>query len=289
VSPRSGRGGVAAIRRALCAKFAALRDNFRQSGFQPEARTGASGTIAFHAPAPVRRPGPDPTPPTAGTHDKIMALNLFRRLMPPEKSFTVLFREQADCMVDAAEELRDMVGQREVAVETHIASIRTIETKSDAVVRQIFLSANRTFNAPIDREDILMLAHELDDVVDLIEDTAKGIQRYAMSEFPAEMQTMVNAVVESAELLKKAMPYLDSITRDYREIYGICQRIGQIEEQADEAFDGALSRIRAELRAGSLDAIGYLDRKELYEWVERVVDKCDDVANQIQTITAKHV
>src|SRR6185312_5378771 len=199
VSPRSGRGGVATIRRALCAKFAALRDNFQRSGFQPEARTGASGTIAFHAPAPVRRPAPDPTPPTAGTHDKTMALNLFRRLMPPEKSFTALFREQADCMVDAAEELRDMVGQREVAVEAHIASIRTIETKSDAVVRQIFLSANRTFNAPIDREDILTLAHELDDVVDLIEDTAKGIQRYAMSEFPAEMQTMVNAVVESAE------------------------------------------------------------------------------------------
>lgn len=218
-----------------------------------------------------------------------MALNLFRRLMPPETSFTGLFREQADCMVEAAEELRDMVGQRRVAIETHIASIRALETKSDAVVRQIFLSANHTFNAPIDREDIMTLAHELDDIVDLIEDTAKGIQRYAMSAFPDEMQTMVSAVVESAKLLKTAMPYLDSITRDYRTIYGICQRIGQIEEQADEAFDAALARIRTELRGGSLDAIGYLDRKELYEWVERVVDKCDDVANRIQTITAKHV
>ena len=218
-----------------------------------------------------------------------MALNLFSRLMPPEKSVTSLFCEQAGCIVDAAEELRDMVGQRQVGIEAHIASIRTIETKSDAVVRQIFLSANRTFNAPIDREDILALAHELDDVVDLIEDTAKGIQRYALTVFPEEMQTMVNAVVESAELLKKAMPFLDSITRDYREIYGICQRIGQIEEHADESFDAALSRIRSELRVGQLDAIGYLDQKELYEWIERVVDKCDDVANQLQTITAKHV
>lgn len=218
-----------------------------------------------------------------------MALNLFSRLMPPEKSFTSLFCQQADCMVEAAEELRDMVGERRVAVDAHIASIREIETRSDGVVRQIFLSANRTFNAPIDREDILTLAHELDDVVDLIEDTAKGIQRYEMSTFPAQMQTMVGAVVESAELLKKAMPYLDTITRDYREIYGICQRIGQIEEQADEAFDAALASIRGELRGGGLDPIGYLDRKELYEWVERVVDKCDDVANQLQTITAKHV
>ena len=218
-----------------------------------------------------------------------MALNLFSRLMPPEKSFTSLFCAQADCIVAAAEALRDMVRTRDVGIEEHVASIRAIETKSDGVVRQIFLSANRTFNAPIDREDILTLAHDLDDIVDLIEDTAKGIQRYALSSFAPEMQTMVDAVVESAELLKKAMPYLDSITRDHREIFGICQRIGQIEEHADDAFDAALGRLRSDLRAEALDAIGYIDRKELYEWVERVVDKCDDVANQLQTITAKHV
>jgi uncharacterized protein len=218
-----------------------------------------------------------------------MALNLFSRLMPPEKSFTTLFCEQADCMVDAAEELRDIVGKREVTTDAHVASIRAIEKKCDAVVRQIFLSANRTFNAPIDREDILALAHEIDDVVDLIEDTAKGIQRYATASFPQDMQAMVSNVVESAELLKKAMPFLDSITRDYRQIYALCQRVGQIEEQADESYDAALSRIRAELRRGDLDTVAYLDQKELYEWIERVVDKCDDVANQVQQITAKHV
>ena len=218
-----------------------------------------------------------------------MALNLFRRLMPPEKSFTSLFCEQADCMVAASLELRDMVDKREVSLDTHIGSIRAIEKKADGVVREIFLSANRTFKAPIDREDILVLAHEIDDVVDLVEDTAKGVQRYATASVPADMLAMVNGVVESAELLKKAMPFLDSITRDYREIYAICQRVGQIEEQADEAFDAALSRIRAELRRGDLDTVAYLDQKELYEWIERVVDKCDDVANQIQQITAKHV
>ena len=218
-----------------------------------------------------------------------MALNLFSRLMPPEQSFTSLFCEQAKCVVEAADELRDLVGPHAVATDVHIASIRAIETRADGVVRRIFLSANRAFYAPIDREDILTLAHDLDDVVDLIEDTAKGIQRYAVSTFPPEMQTMVEAIVESAALLEKAMPFLDSITRDYREIYGICQRIGRIEERADDSFDAALVRIRAELGAGSLDAIAYLDRKEIYELIERVLDKCDDVANQIEAITAKHV
>ncbi|HLX28656.1 MAG TPA: DUF47 family protein [Casimicrobiaceae bacterium] len=218
-----------------------------------------------------------------------MTLNFFSRLMPPERSFTGLFCEQAECIMDAAVELRDIVGTREAAIDARVASIRAIEQKSDAVVRQIFVSANRTFNAPIDREDILVLAHELDDVVDLIEDSAKGIQRYKLSVFPAEMQTMVGAIVESAELLKKAIPFLDSISSDFREIYAVCQRIGQVEEKADETFDAALSHIRDDLRQGRLDAIGYLDQKELYEWIERVVDKCDDVANQIETITAKHV
>jgi uncharacterized protein len=218
-----------------------------------------------------------------------MPLNLFSRLMPPEKSFTTLFCEQADCMVDAALELRDMVGKREVTTDAHIASIRAIEKKADAVVREIFVSANRTFNAPIDREDILALAHEIDDVVDLIEDTAKGVQRYATATIAPDMQSMVDGIAESAELLKKAVPHLDAITRDYREIYALCQRVGQIEEKADEAYDTALSRIRNELRRGDLDTVAYLDQKELYEWIERVVDKCDDVANQIQQITAKHV
>ncbi|MGE5169611.1 MAG: DUF47 domain-containing protein [Rudaea sp.] len=218
-----------------------------------------------------------------------MALNLFSRLMPPEKPFTTLFCEQASCIAEAAEELRDMVEQRKVPIEQHIASIRAIETRSDGVVREIFLSANRTFNAPIDREDIMTLAHDLDDIVDLIEDTAKGIQRYRLSHFPDEMHKMVTAVVESAVLLRKIMPLLDSLTRDHREIFATCQHIGQLEEQADESFDAALARIRSEVREGSLDPIGYLDRKELYELIERVVDKCDDVANQIQTITAKHV
>ena len=218
-----------------------------------------------------------------------MALNLFSRLMPPEKSFTSLFCEQANCIVDAALELRDMVGQRQVAIDAHVASIRATETKADRIARQIFVSANGTFNAPIDREDILALAHELDDVVDLIEDAAKGIQRYRLENCPDEMRSMVNAVVENAELLKKAMPHLESITADHREIYATCQRIGEIEEQADESFDAGLSRIRADLGNGRLDPIGYLDQKELFEWIERVVDKCDDVANQIQTITAKHV
>ncbi len=146
-----------------------------------------------------------------------------------------------------------------------------------------------TFNAPIDREDILALAHLLDDAVDLIEDTAKGIQRYEVRDFPPEMWQMADAIVESAELLRKVMPFLDSVAKDHGRSSRCARRSALIEGRADESFDHALTRCAPQLRAGTIDTIGYIDRKELYELIENVVDKCDDIANAVQTITAKHV
>ena len=217
-----------------------------------------------------------------------MALNVFGRLMPPEASFTKLFCEQAACILEAAQALRTMI-MDDADAGRLVAEIRTIEATADAVARKVFVAANRTFNAPIDREDILTLAHVLDDAVDLIEDTAKGIVRYDVHALAPEMRAMADAVVDCAERLRKVMPYLDSLTRDHRTIFAICEEIGLIEGRADESFDQGLTNLRVQLRAGELDTIGYIDRKELYELVENVVDKCDDIANSIQSITAKHV
>jgi len=217
-----------------------------------------------------------------------MSLNLFSRLMPPEESFTALFCDQAQRILEAARELRDMVTGSGSA-EAHVITIRAIEMAADEVAKRVFIAANRAFNAPIDREDILLLAHLLDDAVDQIEDTAKGIQRYEVRDFPLEMHKMVDAIVESADLLHQVMPHLDSVASEYKSIFSLCEKIGHIEGRADECFDHGLTALRSDLRAGKLDTIGYVDRKELYELVEDVVDKCDDIANTIQSITAKHV
>jgi len=216
-----------------------------------------------------------------------MSLNLFSHLMPAEEAFTPLFCEQAQYILQAAEQLRQMIGE-EILADRHVGIIRETEMAADAVARKIFIAANRTFNAPIDREDILGLAHLLDDCVDLIEDTAKGIQRYEVREFPAEMRAMADAVVEAASVLQKVMPSLDSLAKDHKTVYALCEQVGHIEDRADASFDLGLTHLRAQLRAGKVDTIGYIDRKELYELIENVVDKCDDVANAIQSITAKH-
>jgi len=217
-----------------------------------------------------------------------VGLNLFAALMPPEERFTGLFIEQASRILEAAQELRVMIVE-DADIERHVAAIRAIEMAADAVARKVFIAANRTFNAPIDREDILALGHELDDAVDLIEDTAKCIARYDVHLFPPEVMQMTDGIVACAERLRDVMPYLDSLTRDHRKIFDLCGEIGKIEGEADDAFDRALTNLRAQLRSGEIETIAYLDRKELYELVESVVDKCDDIANAIQSVTTKHV
>jgi hypothetical protein len=217
-----------------------------------------------------------------------MGLNIFGRLMPREEAFTALFCEQARCIVQSAHELLDLVDGKG-PLDSHVAAIRQIEGEADAVARKVFLAANRTFNAPIDREDIIDLANRLDDAVDLVEDTAKAIQRYTLSEFPGEMRAIADAAARSADVLHQVMPLLDEITPKHRTIFELCEQVGQIEEQADQCFDTGLALLRAQLRAGQVDTVAYIDRKEIYELLEDVVDKCDDIANAVQAITAKHV
>jgi predicted phosphate transport protein (TIGR00153 family) len=209
-------------------------------------------------------------------------------MMPREEPFTQLFCEQTRCIVQGAHELVDMVNGQGTG-EAHVAAIRRIEHEADAVARKVFLAANRVFNAPIDREDIMRLANDLDDAVDMIEDSAKAIQRYAVSEFPAEMKAIARAVLRSADVLQKVMPLLDEITPQHRTIFALCEEVSHIEEEADESFDTGLARLRMDLRKGVIDTVAYIDRKELYEQLEEVVDKCDDISNAVQAITAKHV
>ena len=216
-----------------------------------------------------------------------MPFNLFSRLMPREEAFTPLFCEQTRCIVEGARELLDMIdGQG--PHEAHVTAIRNIEHAADAAARKVFLAANRTFNAPIDREDIIELANRLDDAVDMIEDTAKAIQRYGVVAFPAEARGIADAVVRSGAVLHRMMPLLDAITPEYRTLVALCEEVGHIEEQADQQFDACLVALRTDLRAGRLDTLSYIDRKEIYEQLEDIVDRCDDVANIVQAITAKH-
>jgi uncharacterized protein Yka (UPF0111/DUF47 family) len=94
---------------------------------------------------------------------------------------------------------------------------------------------------------------------------------------------------QTGHIVRAAEELRPPITRDYKTIFALCEKVGEIEGRADESFDRGLMNLRAEVAQGAVDTLGYIDRKELYELIEHVVDKCDDVANALQRITAKHV
>jgi predicted phosphate transport protein (TIGR00153 family) len=175
------------------------------------------------------------------------------------------------------------------AMAVEVAAIRRLEVEADQIARRIFTAANRTFLAPIDREDILALAHVLDDVIDLIEDTAKVIERYAVTEFADDMRAMVGAVQRAVAVIRDALPLLDRPSRNAATLLALCEQIAQIEGDVDDMFDAGLTRLHDALRADMVKLPAYLERKEIYEHLEAVVDTCDDVANAVESITAKHV
>ena len=175
-----------------------------------------------------------------------MAFNLFKHLMPPEEAFTPLFCEQAECIARGGGRAAADDRRRRRRRAAHVAAIREIEIAADAVARKIFIAANRTFNAPIDREDILALAHVLDDCVDLIEDTAKGIQRYGVANFPPRCGRWPTRSSKRRRCSKgDAVPRFGR--QGSRTISALCEEVGQIEGRADDSFDAGLTRLRAQL------------------------------------------
>ena len=220
--------------------------------------------------------------------ENTMGLNLFGFLMPRQEHFVPLFCAHWTTVCHAADALVRLVGApASTAVE--VAAIRKLETEADQVARTTYVAANRTFNAPIDREDILALVHALDDVIDGIEDAAKTLERDTPGPFPEQVPAMVAAIRQACGVISEALPLLDTSSRNAERILGLCEQVGQIEGRVDEQFDAGLTKLHAALRAEQLDVRRYLDGKEVLEQLEAVVDLCDDVANAIQTITVKHV
>ena len=166
-----------------------------------------------------------------------MSLNLFSRLMPAEEAFTPLFCEQAKCVLRRCRAAAGDDRRRTIPPKTARCDhsrdrdgggrggAQDLRRRQPDVQR-----AHRSRGHPEPRP-------LLDDCVDLIEDTAKGIQRYGVRGFPADMRAMAHAVVEAAAVLQKVMPLLDSIAKDHRTISALCEQVGQIEGRADASFD----------------------------------------------------
>ncbi len=213
-----------------------------------------------------------------------MLLRLFRALMPKEESFLEYFSEHSQKIVDASAALHHMMAPgSDIAKSCH--AIFTIEGEADVIARKTLLAIHRTFITPFDRSDIHGLITAMDDTVDLVEEAAQRIELYEMTEFTDEMKEMAESAHRCAMIVQKTIPLLAAINKNSSQINQLCVDVSKIEGQADRKMRQGLSK----LIKGGHDPIFLITRKEIYEVIESVIDRCEDVMDAVQGIVIEHV
>jgi len=210
----------------------------------------------------------------------------FRALMPREERFFELFTRHADVVLAGAKALRGMLDGGD-AVPGHYTVVMDREHDADNITREVLIAVRRTFITPFDRGDVKDLITSMDNAIDQMQKTAKTIMLFDQRSFTHQQKSMGDAVVSAATLVQEAVPLLSEINTNAGRISQISERISQIEGQADELHDIGLQELyRANLPSNSMS---FFVGVEVYDHLEKVVDRFDDVANEIHGIMLENV
>jgi len=213
-------------------------------------------------------------------------LSLFRKLMPREDRFFDLFEQHSRTVVGAAEALQALLaGGPEM--ERHCERIIALEDEADDITREVLLATRRSFITPFDRGDIKDLIQSMDDAIDMMHKTVKTIRLYEKTSFEPGMQEMGAVVVKAAHLIAEAIPLLDRIGQHAGRLSTIAEEITRVEGRSDELHDEGLKGL---FKAYSkTDPMAYVIGREIYGELEKVVDRFEDVANEISGIVIENV
>ena len=203
-------------------------------------------------------------------------------LIPQEGKFFTLFQESAQNSVEVAMKLKELM-YNWTNVEDKVAGIADLEHKGDNVTHQIAHELHRTFMTPFDREDISMLAHTLDDVTDFMHSAADAMLLYRISEPTQRAKELADVIVEITAEVEKAVSELGK-KMDQRQMLKRCVEINRLENVADRIYRSAL----ADLFANSSDVVYIIKWREIYEHMETVTDRCEDVANVLEGVAIKY-
>ncbi len=213
-------------------------------------------------------------------------LRFFQALMPREDKFFGLFDRHAQTLVSGALALRDLL-EGGNAVPEACRRIIQHENEADAIAREVLLSVRRSFITPFDRGDIKDLIGLLDDSIDQMQKTAKAIQLFEVSHFEPPMRQMADIILRCAELTVDAVGLLGSMRENAGRINAIAEEITRLEEQADELNDAGIKALYLTHRDGN--AMKFVIGNEIYDHLEKVVDRFEDVANRISGIVIEQV
>jgi hypothetical protein len=212
-------------------------------------------------------------------------LGWFQALMPREARFFTLFEKHAAIVVAGAEALRELLKGGE-SVEAYCQQIFQREADADDVTREVLIAVRRTFITPFDRPDIQHLITSMDDAIDQMNKTAKTIVLFEVHTFEPQMQQMSEIILQVANLVRKAMPLLSSIGSNAGHLNALTGKIIALEEEADYICNRGLKALYLANRQDSApgNAMKFVIGSELYDHLEKVVDRFEDVANEINSI-----
>jgi predicted phosphate transport protein (TIGR00153 family) len=203
--------------------------------------------------------------------------------IPKDMEFYDLFEEETKNLVLAAEKLVDFFENFENA-EEKAKELKALEHQGDVITHQIIARVHRSFVTPIDGEDITLLAHSLDDVMDFIEAAGRTAWLYRIGIPTERARELARIVLKMARKLNEVVPRLRR--RDqYTWILKQCVDINTLENEADEVHHAALAEL---FDVCSSDTCGVIKWREIYEHLENATDRGEDVANVLEGIVLKH-
>lgn len=211
-------------------------------------------------------------------------LRLFQKLMPREDNFFDLFERHATTVVGGADALVRLFEGGDVA-----ASCRTIhdfENAADDVTRDVLVAVRRSFITPFDRSAITALISAMDDAVDEMWQTAKAITLYERSAFEPQLLEMAKLAAEASRLMAEALPLMRNIGRNGSRLHELTEQIVLLEGRADDLHQHGLKTLfQTHGRERPMD---FIVGREIFSHVERVLDRLEDVADEIQGIVIDH-
>jgi predicted phosphate transport protein (TIGR00153 family) len=213
-------------------------------------------------------------------------LGWFHALMPKDERFFDLFARHSEAVLAGARALRRMLEGGD-AVAANYQAVMDREQDADNVTREVLIAVRRTFITPFDRGNIRDLITSMDNAIDQMQKTAKTIALFEVKDFTPQMRDMADTIVKCAELVKEALPLLQSISAQAGHISELTAQISALEGRADELHDAGLRDLyKANVGKSGLE---FYVGNEIYDHLEKVVDRFDDVANVLHGIVIEHV
>lgn len=210
---------------------------------------------------------------------------MFFRLKPRDEKFFVYFDQMADILCEASRILKEFLSEYKEP-EKNLEKMNEVEERGDQILSRVMKQLNSSFVTPFDREDILLLVRELNNVIDHIQGTMEKIVIYKAGKPKADYILKLAAVLEEASLeIRSAVKKLPEIREQYKEIIKSCDKIRTLEHEGDYLYRAGIALLFEKTE----NVVEVIKWKEIYEHLESSLDDCENVSNVLKGVAVKYV